>query len=144
MGGGPRDGRRLHAISRGADPRVLVCGGGPTGLLAGLLLARAVGGSNVRVVDAAAGPSPLTKALVLQVRTVEVLASLGLLEEALRRGRPFEGVTLHSAGNDVPVLRREPEGQAPRQVHKCFNTSSIRNFAKHLLSSRHDQLAPFR
>ncbi len=116
MGGGPRDGRRLHAISRGADPRVLVCGGGPTGLLAGLLLARAVGGSNVRVVDAAAGPSPLTKALVLQVRTVEVLASLGLLEEALRRGRPFEGVTLHSAGNDVPVTLSGVDSPRPHAL----------------------------
>ncbi len=93
-----------------------MCGGGPTGLLAGLLLARAVGGSNVRVVDAAAGPSPLTKALVLQVRTVEVLASLGLLEEALRRGRPFEGVTLHSAGNDVPVTLSGVDSPRPHAL----------------------------
>jgi len=75
-----------------------------------------VGGSNVRVVDAAAGPSPLTKALVLQVRTVEVLASLGLLEEALRRGRPFEGVTLHSAGNDVPVTLSGVDSPRPHAL----------------------------
>lgn len=109
-------GRRLRAASRGAGPRVLVCGGGPTGLLAGLLLARAAGGSSVRVVDAAAGPSPLTKALVLQVRTVEVLASLGLLEEALRRGRVFEGVTLHSAGNDVPVTLSGVDSPRPHAL----------------------------
>ena len=100
----------------GAGPRVLVCGGGPTGLLAGLLLARAAGAPSVRVVDAAAGPSPLTKALVLQVRTVEVLASLGLLEEALRRGRPFEGVTLHSAGTDVPVTLSGVDSPRPHAL----------------------------
>lgn len=102
--------------SRGRDTKVLVCGGGPTGLLAGLLLARGLGGSVVRVVDAQPAPSPLSKALAVQVRTLEILTALGLAEEAIRRGLPFEGVTLHSAGCEVPITLSNVDSPRPHAL----------------------------
>ena len=102
--------------SRGRDTKVLVCGGGPTGLLAGLLLARGLGGSVVRVVDAQPAPSPLSKALAVQVRTLEILTALGLAEEAIRRGLPFKGVTLHSAGCEVPITLSNVDSPRPHAL----------------------------
>ena len=57
---------------------VLVVGAGPTGLtLASELLRR---GLSVRIVDKAAAPSPLSRALAVHARTLEIFADFGIDE----------------------------------------------------------------
>ena len=80
---------------------VLVVGAGPTGLaLAAVAHAH---GASVRVIDR--NPSPLheSRALVLQPRTLELLAGLGLRDELLSKGRPAVRLVLHSGPRSVPV-----------------------------------------
>ena len=52
-------------------PPVLIAGAGPTGLAAALFLSRA--GIDCRIVDKAKEPSPWSKALAVNPRTLELL-----------------------------------------------------------------------
>lgn len=79
---------------------VLVVGAGPTGLLLAAELARR--GRSVRVVDRAAAPSPLSRAIVVHARTLEILRDLGLAEALVAAGTPLRSLRLH-AGAGPPV-----------------------------------------
>ena len=68
------------------DTDVLVVGAGPTGLMAGLVLARR--GVPVVVVDAKAGPTRESRALAVQARTMEIYDQLGLVEQVLAGAYP--------------------------------------------------------
>ena len=63
------------------DTDVLVVGAGPTGLMAGLVLARR--GVPAVVVDRKAGPTRESRALAVQARTMEVYDQLGLADEVV-------------------------------------------------------------
>ncbi|MCA8920971.1 MAG: FAD-dependent monooxygenase [Planctomycetes bacterium] len=76
--------------------QVLVVGAGPTGLLLACELARH--GVAVRVIERRAGPSTTSKALAVHARTLEVWEDVGILGEALRRGRRVHGMTLRAGG----------------------------------------------
>lgn len=78
--------------------RVLVAGAGPTGLLLAIELARR--GVDFRVVDRAPGRSRLSKAMVVQVRTLEVYDALGVAAEAIDAGQPFEAAEFRADGGD--------------------------------------------
>lgn len=68
---------------RSGQPRVLVVGAGPAGLVAAIALARY--GVGVLVVEKRAGISALSRALVISTRTMEILRSWGL-EDDVRTG----------------------------------------------------------
>ncbi|MFL5349005.1 MAG: FAD-dependent monooxygenase [Hyalangium sp.] len=72
------------------DVEVLIAGAGPTGLMLAVCLERY--GLRTRLVDRLEGPSPLSRAIVVQSRTLEVFDDLGLIEAALARGLRMEGV----------------------------------------------------
>ena len=65
------------------DLDVLIAGAGPTGLMLANEMARRSSTSAIRyqVVDAAPGPSTHTKAMAVQVRTLEVYDDLGLVDK---------------------------------------------------------------
>ncbi|MEU0493958.1 FAD-dependent monooxygenase [Mycobacterium sp. NPDC006124] len=63
------------------DTDVLVVGAGPTGLMAGLVLARR--GVAAVLVDRKAGPTRESKALAVQARTMEIYDQLGLADEVI-------------------------------------------------------------
>jgi 2-polyprenyl-6-methoxyphenol hydroxylase-like FAD-dependent oxidoreductase len=95
------------------DPEVLIVGAGPTGLLLALELCRH--GVRPRVVDALPGPSPLSRALILHARTLELLDRHGLAAPAVARGEVVRGAALRRAGRLAVTLRlgRIGEGLSP-------------------------------
>ena len=78
---------------------VLVVGAGPTGLMLGCELLRH--GLRARVVDKATEPSPLSKAIVVHARSLEVMEPLGVADELVARGLPVTRVQLYGDGRLV-------------------------------------------
>lgn len=70
-------------------PTVLVVGAGPTGLIAALTLA--VNGAPCRIIDGRGSPTPDSRALGCQPRSMEVLAALGVAGPIQRNSEPLEG-----------------------------------------------------
>ncbi len=78
------------------DTDVLVVGAGPTGLM----LANQLGRRGVRalIFDRHAGPSPQTRALGVQARTLEIYSHLGIVERALELGTRATGANMWAQG----------------------------------------------
>lgn len=75
---------------------VLIVGAGPTGLLLALWLARR--GTELRLIDKAAGPGETSRAMVVHARTLEFYRQLGFAEEVVRAGLKIEHVAIREAG----------------------------------------------
>jgi 2-polyprenyl-6-methoxyphenol hydroxylase-like FAD-dependent oxidoreductase len=75
---------------------VLIVGAGPTGLTAAVELSRL--GIDVRIVDKEMAPSPTSRALGVQARTVELLRPRGVADEMLRLGNRASATTLYAGG----------------------------------------------
>src|SRR6267378_4704919 len=73
---------------------VLVVGAGPTGLVIALWLAAL--GVRVRIIDKTAEPGTTSRALAVQVRTLELYDHLGLARDVIERGRRFVAANLRS------------------------------------------------
>ena len=80
-----------------ADCDVLVVGAGPVGLTAAHELARH--GMTVRLIDAAEGPAPTSRALGVHARTLETYDQMGVLDAMLERARRVRHLTLHQNGS---------------------------------------------
>jgi 2-polyprenyl-6-methoxyphenol hydroxylase-like FAD-dependent oxidoreductase len=78
---------------------VLISGAGPTGLTAALELRRF--GIPVRLIDAMDGPSPTSRAIGIQARTLEELELRGLSEEFIRLGKAAKGATVFGGGKQL-------------------------------------------
>ncbi|HTZ45123.1 MAG TPA: FAD-dependent monooxygenase [Jatrophihabitans sp.] len=85
----------------GADCDVLVVGAGPTGLLAACELLRR--GVRVRIVDRAAEPSTVPKALSLWPRALDILAEAGLGEEIRQSSQRIDAFSYYS--DRTPLAR---------------------------------------
>ena len=79
----PDRGESLNPIG---DLKIGICGCGPAGLAAALLLERL--GHRVRLIERFAEPRPLGSGLLLQPNGLAVLEKLGLLDEIIARGAP--------------------------------------------------------
>ncbi len=79
------------------DLPVLVVGAGPTGLVLAAELIRH--GITCRIIDKAAGPTPLSKATTVQARTLEILEDMGIVDETLKAGSKSHGVNIYDGTN---------------------------------------------
>lgn len=78
---------------------IVIVGAGPTGLTLACDLARR--GIPVRLFEAAAQREPWSKALGVHARTLEIFADLGVVDEAIARGRAVHAANVHSDGVQV-------------------------------------------
>ena len=76
------------------DTDVLVVGAGPTGLMAGLVLARR--GIAAVVIDPKAAPTRESRALAVQARSMEIYDQLGLAEQVLAGAYPALRIQLRA------------------------------------------------
>jgi 2-polyprenyl-6-methoxyphenol hydroxylase-like FAD-dependent oxidoreductase len=75
---------------------VLVVGAGPTGLMLANQLVRR--GVRSTVIDRHSGPAQQSRAMAVQARTLEIYAKMGIIDDALRLGRPATGANMWANG----------------------------------------------
>ncbi|MGH9441575.1 MAG: FAD-dependent monooxygenase [Thermoanaerobaculia bacterium] len=89
-----------------AQTPVLIAGAGPTGLVLALWLKRF--GVAVRIVDRTAEPGTTSRALAVQVRTLELYRQLGFAQDVVEAGVRVENLNLWVRGKrraHVPIAR---------------------------------------
>src|SRR5262245_45220148 len=74
------------------DPLVLIVGAGPTGLVLGLWLTKL--GVRVRIIDKVAEPGTTSRALAVQVRTLEFYRQVGLADAVVAAGVKITAINL--------------------------------------------------
>jgi 2-polyprenyl-6-methoxyphenol hydroxylase-like FAD-dependent oxidoreductase len=84
------------------DP-ILIVGAGPTGLAAGMELARF--GIPVRLIDKVAQPATTSRAVGVQARTLELLEQRGLAQKLVESGN--QGVAVSAYGGGKRIFRLE-------------------------------------
>lgn len=77
-------------------PHVLICGAGPTGLTAAIELTRR--GADVTIVEKTAAPSPYSRAVGVNARTLELLEACGATERLIEAGLKVERAVLFDHG----------------------------------------------
>lgn len=85
------------------DPRILVVGAGPTGLMLGGMLARL--GVPTRLIDRDPAPHEQARATGIQARTLEIFERLGIVDGWLREGQQLR--VFRSLSPDGRELRAE-------------------------------------
>ncbi|KAG0044140.1 hypothetical protein BGZ83_010635 [Gryganskiella cystojenkinii] len=81
---------------------VLIAGGGPVGLYEALLLTKL--GIKCRIIERETSVSPLSKALGMHARSLEILSMTGLNDEFLKQGQPVREVSLWSGPRKMAAM----------------------------------------
>jgi 2-polyprenyl-6-methoxyphenol hydroxylase-like FAD-dependent oxidoreductase len=85
-----------------ADVPVLVIGAGPTGLMMASELARY--GIRCRIVDKAPEISPLSRALAIHARTLEIFENIGIADQFVSAGVKAHGASIYAGGKRIVHL----------------------------------------
>jgi 2-polyprenyl-6-methoxyphenol hydroxylase-like FAD-dependent oxidoreductase len=111
-------------------PAVLIVGAGPTGLTAAMSLARLR--IPVRLIDKAPRPSPSSRAIGIQARTLELLEQHRVVEPFLALGHRARAANLYSNGHRLARLDFDP--LQTRYPYLLFLDQSVteRLLAEHL------------
>ena len=78
------------------DTEVLIVGAGPTGLVLAVWLARL--GIRIRIIDKAQEPGTTSRALAVQVRTLELYRQLGFADQVVEAGLKFAAANFWARG----------------------------------------------
>ncbi len=81
---------------------VLIVGAGPSGLMMAAQLLRY--GIQPVIIDSRQGPTNLSKALVVQARSLEIYRQMGLINRVLEEGKPTEGVAFYNDEKEMAAL----------------------------------------
>ena len=81
------------------DPRVLIVGAGPTGLVLALWLAKA--GVPFRLIDKKGGPGGESRAMAVQARTLEFYRQLGFADAAIAAGFRMDHLHLRNPCGEI-------------------------------------------
>jgi 2-polyprenyl-6-methoxyphenol hydroxylase-like FAD-dependent oxidoreductase len=81
------------------DARILIAGGGPVGLTAALELSRR--GFAPRIIDRDEAPSPESRALAINPRTLDLLEPSGIAETLLARSHRVNGLMIRYRGRTL-------------------------------------------
>src|SRR5947208_13135309 len=123
----------MKPMSRPLD--VLVVGAGPTGLTMACELRHY--GLSCRVVDQAAAPSGIPKAVAVQPRTLEVFDIMGLDEEFVANGCQVQGFNVYAGGQRLVHLTMDgmptrysymltlPQGETERLLTKRLSDLGV-------------------
>jgi 2-polyprenyl-6-methoxyphenol hydroxylase-like FAD-dependent oxidoreductase len=95
-----------------SDPEILVVGAGPVGLTAALELAQR--GIAAHIIDDDAAPTPESRALGVNARTLELLEPSGATERLLAHGLRMVGLVLRMGGQE---LARVPLSDIPHRFN---------------------------
>ncbi|MDQ3070744.1 MAG: FAD-dependent monooxygenase [Acidobacteriota bacterium] len=90
-------------------PPVLIAGAGPTGLVLALWLTRR--GIPVRIIDKAAEPGTTSRALAVQVRTLELYRQLGIVDALLAEGVRIPALNFWARGERAARVPLEEIGE---------------------------------
>lgn len=93
------------ASSKKNGSQVLIVGAGPSGLMMAFLLARF--GIPLRIIDKAQTKSPFSRAIAVQIRTLEIFSSFGLLDKLLEKAQTVCGIEINAEGNATIGLQPE-------------------------------------
>ncbi|THD71351.1 FAD-dependent monooxygenase [Phenylobacterium sp.] len=85
-----------------AKPKILIVGAGPCGLTAALELARR--GFTARIIDKEPGPTPLSKAVGISPRSLEILEPTGVTERLLAKGIRMKGVQARYEDRELATI----------------------------------------
>src|SRR4051812_37856247 len=91
------------------DPRMLIVGAGPTGLVLALWLAKS--GVPFRLVDKNPGPGRASRAMAVQARTLEFYRQLGIADAVVAAGFRLDRAHLRNRAREVATM---PFGDAGR------------------------------
>lgn len=84
------------------DTAILISGGGPVGLTAALELARR--GFQPHIIDDDGEPTPESRALAVNARTLDILEPSGVSERIIEAGNRVNGMTFLNEGREVMRL----------------------------------------
>lgn len=110
---------------------VLVVGAGPTGLMAGLVLARR--GVPAVVIDSKSGPTRESRALAVQARTMEIYDQLGLAQRVLAGAYPATRIQIrqdtHPQGFSLEPAQRSATRYPGIQIFEQSRNEELLSFA---------------
>jgi 2-polyprenyl-6-methoxyphenol hydroxylase-like FAD-dependent oxidoreductase len=93
---------------------VLIVGGGPVGLSMAAMLTRE--GVSVRIIDRSSQPTPHSKAMGIQSKTIEILEHLGIAGPFLARAHRIIGTYVYVGSHHVLSLTMDP-AQLPESAY---------------------------
>ncbi|KAF9151296.1 hypothetical protein BGX20_005450, partial [Mortierella sp. AD010] len=103
---------------------VLIAGAGPVGLFEAFLLTKL--GIQVRIIEREMAPSPLSKALGMQPRSLEIFEMAGIVNKFLESGKPLPSFNLCHGSERMASIK--PDVMAHSDSH--YNSGMILEQAK--------------
>ena len=120
-------------MTQGSIP-VLICGAGPSGLMAACQLA--LRGITFRLIDKSEAATTQSRALVLHARTLEIFKQMGIVDEILGQGEICRGVTWVFNGKEAASIKIDGDDLTAFPYVFCLEQSKTEEVLIHFLKRR--------